>query len=77
MWRRTHKQAKQQRDEGNPSDELLEQMITEAVVEWNWTDDAGDPLPLPKNDPDVLDDMPENELSFLLRVFLGAIDVKN
>lgn len=76
MWRRTHGQAKAQRD-SQVNDDTLEQMIANAVVEWNWTDAEGTPLPLPKDDPAVIEDMPENELALLLHVFLGAIDVKN
>ncbi len=77
MWRRTHKQAKEQRTEDGITDEKLEAMLAEAIVDWNWTDENGRPLPLPKEDHTVFEDMPENELAFLLRVFLGQIDAKN
>jgi hypothetical protein len=77
MWRRTHKQAKEQRDAATIDDARLEEMLAEAVVDWNWTDASGVALTLPAADPAVFDDMPENELAFLLRVFLGQIDVKN
>lgn len=53
---------------------LLEQQIIEAIVEWNWTDAAGERLPLPKDDPEVLEDLHDNELAFLMRAFLGNVD---
>lgn len=35
------------------------------IVDWNWADETGVPLPLPKNDPTVLDRLLEVETDFL------------
>jgi hypothetical protein len=36
------------------------------LIEWNWVDDDGEPLPLPSEDPDVFDRMPWQEVNFLI-----------
>jgi len=46
----------------------LEDLIIEHLIEWNWSDAEGVPLPLPREDPTVLDRLLEPELLFLLDV---------
>ena len=41
------------------------ELLIKMVHEWNWVDDDGKPLPLPKDDPSVLDSMPIEEIVFL------------
>ncbi|MBU0847016.1 hypothetical protein KKH23_07470 [Patescibacteria group bacterium] len=35
------------------------------IIEWNWVDDNDDPLPLPKDDPEVFDRLTDQEFMFL------------
>lgn len=36
-----------------------------AVVEWNWVDDAGKPLPLPSEQPEIIGQLMQEEIQFL------------
>lgn len=45
--------------------------ITRHVVGWNWVGDDGSPLPLPSEDPSVLDDLTNLEVQFLVRILNG------
>lgn len=40
-------------------------LLVDHLVEWNWTDEDGAPLPLPKDDPTVIERMLERELDFI------------
>lgn len=51
---------------------LHEEMIREHVVEWNWVDYDGNPLPLPKENPQILDDMTNEEMTFLSECLGGV-----
>lgn len=56
------------------SDDRLTQsadVVRTVVVNWNWVDDAGQPLPLPSADPDVLDLLTDAEIGFIGKA-LGA-----
>jgi len=43
----------------------MAQEATERVIEWNWVDDDDNPLPLPKDDPEVFDKLTDEEFAFL------------
>ena len=45
--------------------ELKLHIIPKCVLEWNWVDDDGEPLPLPSEDPNILDKLVLEELVFL------------
>ena len=45
--------------------ELNAEVVRKYVVGWNWVDDDGNPLPLPKDDPTVLDRLTAEEMRFL------------
>ena len=47
------------------------ELLVKMIQEWNWVDDEGNPLPLPKDDPTVLDKLPIEEIVFLSKE-LGA-----
>jgi hypothetical protein len=48
------------------------------VVGWNWVDDDGQPLPLPKDDPGVVDRLTDLEFSFLGDCLAGSeVEQKN
>jgi len=40
-------------------------LLKSLIMEWNWVDDDGKPLSLPKDDDAVLDLLPIEELTFL------------
>ncbi len=44
---------------------LTEDLIVAHVVEWDWVDDEDNPLPRPKNSPEVLDQLTVTEIEFL------------
>jgi len=47
------------------------------IVNWNWVDDDGEPLPLPKNDPDVVDGLTDQEFAFVAECLSGEESQKN
>jgi len=36
------------------------------VIDWNWVDDNGNPLPKPSDNPDVIDQLSIEESTFLM-----------
>lgn len=58
--------------------EYTQQMIVDGVVEWDWVDDAGELLPLPR-DAKEFDDLGllVHEVEFLVTHLTQAPDVKN
>jgi len=57
--------------------EAADDQLVQRVVEWNWVDDEGVVLPLPKDDPTVVDRLTDAERGFLARVFEGKAEEKN
>jgi len=51
-------------------------LLEKHIVEWNWVDDDGDPLALPKDNPETLDDLTDAESELLARLLLTS-DTKN
>ncbi|MDD5000878.1 MAG: hypothetical protein PHO55_07835 [Thiomonas arsenitoxydans] len=53
----------------------------ERIVAWNWVDDDENTLPLPKDKPELVDQLYADEVTFLARetvkVLLGELDEKN
>lgn len=43
---------------------------------WNWVDDDGNPLPLPKEDPDMVNQLTDMEFSFLGDCIAGNEDAQ-
>ncbi len=52
-------------------------MIRRHLKEWDWVDDDGVPLPQPKEDPNVLDELTIEEVTFLANLLTGEEDSKN
>ncbi len=48
-----------------------EALLISHVVAWDWVDDEGQPLPIPKDDPAVLDRLTAQELAFLGEAISG------
>jgi len=47
-------------------------MLKKLVIDWNWVDDDDKPLPSPKEQPDIIDALPLQELVFLVE----SLDLK-
>jgi len=47
-------------------------MLKDHVLAWNWVDDNDEPLPLPKDQPDVLDELTNEEVEFLAGILMGV-----
>lgn len=45
--------------------------LSERVMDWNWTDNSGEPLPKPYKNPDVFQDLLNEELIWLITSSLG------
>ena len=52
--------------EGDNALEIGKMILEEMILEWNWVDDDGEPLPLPKDHPDGMDILNLQETMFLL-----------
>ena len=46
-------------------------LIVSQVFDWNWVNDEGEPLPLPKDDPSVVDYLTEFEHKFIASAMQG------
>ena len=46
-------------------------LLAKHVVKWNWVDDEGEPLPSPKEDPDVIDELTNAESEYLVGLLMG------
>lgn len=55
---------------------INERLLIEKIVGWNWVDENDNPLPLPKDDPTVLDTMPSWEMTFLNVAFRDEVALK-
>jgi hypothetical protein len=50
-----------------PADDRSGKRLLElAIVGWNWTDDDGAPLPLPRDNPGMVDTLPQPEAQWLM-----------
>ena len=67
-------------EEGAGALRKLCQELAVRIVEWNWTDNAGDALPQPHNAPEVLERLSNDELMWLMGAVQGketSADRKN
>jgi len=46
-------------------------LLANHIIEWNWVDDEGKPLPCPKEDPQVVDELTNEESEFLVNLLMG------
>lgn len=53
------------------TDEKRVEVLAPTIAEWNWVDDDGNPLPQPKDNPDIVRDMTLSELEFVVRSLGG------
>lgn len=52
------------------------ELLIKHIVDWNWVDDDGEPLPLPKDDPDVIDELTNAESELIAKLLVSS-DTKN
>lgn len=53
-------------EEKAASERIGRQSLALRILEWNWVDEAGAPLALPRDDLGVLDGLLEHEMNWLL-----------
>ena len=53
--------------------EVNARLIAEHLLGWNWVDDNDEPLPVPSENPDVLDDLTSQELEFIGEAMQGTV----
>lgn len=47
-------------------------LLAKHVIGWNWVDDDGEPLPIPKDNPEVIDELTDDESKFLVNLMMGS-----
>lgn len=52
-------------------------LLASHIIEWNWVDDEGTPLSLPKDDSEVTDELTNDETEFLMDLLMGSEETKN
>lgn len=52
------------------------QEVCTFVIAWNWVDDEGQPLPTPKDQPDIYKALTTDEISFLLEAVWGSASTR-
>ena len=53
------------------------EMIQQHVKDWNWVDDNDVPLPQLKTNPEVVDELSTEEVTFLANLLTGEEESKN
>lgn len=53
------------------------EILSAHIIDWNWVDDDGDLLPLPKDSPDVVGELTNDEAEFLSNLLTGDGESKN
>lgn len=52
-------------------------LLSTHILQWNWVDDEGNQLPLPKKDPGVIDELTNEETVLLVDLMMGESESKN
>lgn len=65
-------------DDGDAAFEGGLKILADHIVDWDWVDDGDKPLPLPKDDPNVVDELTNDEADFLSDLLTdGGQETKN
>jgi hypothetical protein len=64
-------------DEGVDPFEAGLALIQKHLMDWNWVDDEGQPLPNPQQDPNVINDLTHIESEWLAEALVGTTNSKN
>lgn len=59
-------------DDSEASMKLTTDLLKDYLIEWNWCDENQEPLPLPAEDPDVIENLTDEELLFLSENITGS-----
>lgn len=59
-------------NKANRSTQILCEEAANRVVDWNWTDLEGNPLPKPYRNPGVLHQLSNDELGYILKIMRGS-----
>lgn len=54
---------------------MMDALLPEMIVEWNWVDEAGEPLALPAEDPTAIDELEPTEAIWLVQAASGLVNV--
>jgi len=49
--------------------------IAKMIIAWNWTDEEGIPLPVPAENPSILDELTSDEMTWLFENVQGHLQV--
>lgn len=60
------------KEEGFDDFETSLRVVASHVVDWNWVDDDGNPLPLPATDGTVIGQLTDDEVRFLRDTLSGG-----
>lgn len=73
------RQLREMRDGGEDFNWLESslELVARHIVNWNWVDDEDEPMPLPSEDPSVVNDLYHYELEFLSGIIMGGDEAKN
>jgi len=52
-------------------------LVAGHIIEWNWVDDDEEPLPVPAKNPEVMDELTNEEAVFLTELMIGSVAAKN
>lgn len=55
---------------------LSDDIIRARIVEWNWCDESGAPLPQPREHPEVCDSLTDDEFAFLAEAIAGSAEAR-
>ena len=79
--RKANKAAEKAEKEGEASefDDFAQglAMIAAHILDWDWVDDEGDALDLPKDNPSVVEKLTHQEADFLSDLLTEGVDTKN
>lgn len=73
LLRKAQKMTNSGADAATVGIEFAEELVRETVLDWNWTDDADQPLPKPADDKAVIERLTAEEVSFLIEKVTGLV----
>lgn len=65
--------------DGGAASKLLsmnDELLIELVYSWNWVDEDGEPLPLPEDEPEIIQGLTIQEMQFLSEAIKGNVGLK-
>lgn len=68
-WGEAKKIRAQAKDPEVDETEFMQDCLVKYIKDWDWVDDDGNRLPVPKDDPGVIDELTAQEIKFLSEAF--------